>query len=460
AIRTQTFWEEVLTKTKITGRGWKELRAQWNIMRALPLSNSSEERSFVTFMVRCMRPDGHVNNERLHSYHYTRVPMFQVAATVDMIKDKYGLSKLLEMREKEIARVKAQEEENRANKEAMFSNLEPLTKEERKSLFQAVKKAGAVTNTEEYWRSVLRISKWKGRTWKQVRYFWNMERSMPLSPEEEEVFIRRMAETTYDDGFTDIRQLRLKYYKDVSINKLAPTVERLREKIGPKLYEIRDNLKDGVPRRKSLQISYDDREAINKAVAEAGPVPWEQQHGIAEIEHYWRRVLTVSGVKGYDWAEVKVYWDRQQGAEAIRFNDSLTEEEFLKKMLYMMKDNGNVDNVNLHKAFFPDVRFGRVAATVTLLKKQYGLERLLEMRRNLWSGEDDEKMVKLAKEMRLPDGRPDLKSIWKQHFPTIPSVAVFKRVLTLLKREKENVNLLEKEKQKEKERRRFLAFCT
>ncbi|KAJ3305882.1 hypothetical protein HDU76_004936, partial [Blyttiomyces sp. JEL0837] len=204
----------------------------------------------------------------------------------------------------------------------------------------------------------------------------------------------------------------------LSIPVVASTIAWIKEKYGAEKLREMSARWGIVPLRELKLLSSEDQTALVNAVATVGPAPNMGDDG--DDESYWRRVLEASQIKDVDWDDLRIYWHkRMAGVGAMEFPNLKEEEKFIQNMLHFMRDHGHVDNVGLHRMFYKKSPLGTIGATVNLIKKRYGVEHLLERRATLWSQEDDEKMLKLAEELKLDDGRPDVLGIAK-NFPDRP----------------------------------------
>ncbi|KAJ3279625.1 hypothetical protein HDU76_009442, partial [Blyttiomyces sp. JEL0837] len=120
----------------------------------------------------------------------------------------------------------------------MRETKSPLTDEERHVVLKAVNIAGPVSSKFEYWNLVLKMANLETHhDWKQLRSFWNSYNRIQFStPEEENIFTKRMAEFADNKGFVDAIMLRSTYYKHVGLDKIASTISYIKEKLGRKTF--------------------------------------------------------------------------------------------------------------------------------------------------------------------------------------------------------------------------------
>ncbi|KAJ3329742.1 hypothetical protein HDU76_007230 [Blyttiomyces sp. JEL0837] len=116
----------------------------------------------------------------------------------------------------------------------------------------------------------------------------------------------------------------------------------------------------------------------------------------------------------------------------IKFETSEEEQQFITNMLRVTLDDGFVVTRALRWCFYPHVTKDDLAATVDMMKRKLGKNNILEMRKVVCE-KDEDKMIKLANEMKLDDGRPDFKAI-KKEFRDLDEQFVRKKVLYLWKR--------------------------
>ncbi|KAJ3279624.1 hypothetical protein HDU76_009441 [Blyttiomyces sp. JEL0837] len=205
---------------------------------------------------------------------------------------------------------------------------------------------------------------------------------------------------------------------------VANTVSRMKDKYGlDKLRELRKSW-GIVPIRESKQLSSNEQTALENAIEKVGLAP--DMEGENDNELYWQRVLEVAEIKGVEWNDIRLFWHkRMAGIGAMVFESEKEEKRFIRKMLYFMRGNdGVVDIEDFRLACFKELPLRVIAATVRKIKVKHGLKD--------WSNKENRKMLQLAKEIKTANGEPDLVEIARS-FPGRPNEGVLRRLQVLLK---------------------------